>query len=183
LWFVRRVLFTLLAGLVLLSACSSSPSSSSPADPSITFAAAGRTVVAAPIQYCDVHEENCKANGKAPVSLTVASGQPVTVSAPKQIAQTPWQVAARFADTSGSQYVACSPLFAAGHQSVYTVRAAHQADRLVLIEVYQSSAVLVQEPNGDIDTPIRGTWVLTESTQGGGAKPVLPKPGDNLCSQ
>jgi hypothetical protein len=178
---VRRVLFALLAGgLVSLSACSSS-STSSTATPSMTFAAAGQTVTAVPIQYCDVHEENCKANGKAPVSLTVASGQPITVSAPKEIAQTPWQVAARFTDAKGSQYVSCSPLFAAGHQSVYTVHAAHAADRLVLIEVYQSSAVLVQEPNGDIDTPIRGTWVLTESTQG--AKPVLPKPGDNLCSQ
>lgn len=179
---MRRVLFALLTagGLLLLSACSSS----APApDLNMTFAAAGKTVTAAPIQYCDVHEENCKADGKAPVSLTVAAGQPITVSAPKEIAQTPWQVAARFTDTKGSQYVSCSPLFAAGHQSVYTVRAAHAADRLVLIEVYQSSAVLVREPNGDIDTPIRGTWVLTESTQGGGAKPVLPKPGDNLCSQ
>jgi Protein of unknown function (DUF2771) len=180
---VRRVLFALLAagGLVLLSACSSSSTPS--ANPTMTFAAAGQTVTAAPIQYCDVHEENCKADGKAPVSLAVGSGQPVTITAPAGVAQTPWQVAARYQDANGSQYVSCSPLFAAGHQTAYTVHAAHPADNLVLIEVYQASATLEQEPNGDVDTPIRGTWVLTASTQGGGSKPVLPKPGDNLCSQ
>jgi hypothetical protein len=179
---VRRVWFALLTagGLLSLAACSSSSASG---NPSITFAASGKTVTAAPIQYCDVQEQNCQADGGASVSLSVGSGQPVTVSAPADVAKTPWQVAARFADTGGSQYVACSPLFAAGHQSAYTVHAAHAADRLVLIEVYQASATLEQQPDGDVDTPIRGTWVLTASTQGNATKPVLPKPGDNLCSQ
>lgn len=175
---VRRVFLALLlaGGLVGLAACSAS-------DPVITFASAGTTVTAQPIQYCDVQEQHCQADGSAPVGLTVPAGKPVQVSAPKEVADTPWQVAARFADSTGGQYVSCSPLFAAGQQSAYTVHAQHAGDRLVLIEVYQASATLVRQPDGDVSTPIRGTWVLTADTRGGPTGHVLPKPGDNLCTQ
>ncbi|HEX5403435.1 MAG TPA: DUF2771 family protein [Pseudonocardiaceae bacterium] len=166
--------------LVLLSACSSSSGS---ANPTITFVANGNSVAAGPIQYCDVQERNCEADGGASVSLSVPAGRTVQVSVPKEVASTPWQVAARFADAKGTEYASCSRLFAANSASAYTVRAPQAGDHLVLIEVYQSSATLVQEPNGDIDTPIRGTWVLTAGTRGNASKPVLPKPGDNLCNQ
>ncbi len=163
-------------GLIGLSACSVP-------NPNITFFSSGKAVTALPIQYCDVQEQHCAANGKAPVSLQVISGQPVQVSAPAEVADTPWQVAARYQDSSGSQYVACSPLFVAGNQFAYTVHAPHAGDQLVLIEVYQASATIVQLPDGDIATPIRGTWVLTANTPGSPIKAVLPKPGDNLCTQ
>jgi hypothetical protein len=175
---VRRVLFALLAAgcLVLLSACSVP-------DPDITFFSSGRTVTAKPLQYCDLDEEHCQANGDASVSLSVIAGEPVQVSAPAEVAGSPWQVAARYRDASGSEYVSCSPLFTAGDQYAYTVHAPHGGDQLVLIEVYQASATIVALPNGDIATPIRGTWVLTANTQGATNNPVLPKPGDNLCAQ
>jgi Protein of unknown function (DUF2771) len=172
---VRRVLFALLAagGLAVLSACSVP-------NPDITFFSSGTAVTAKPIQYCDVQEEHCQADGSAPVSLNVISGEPVQVSAPHDVAESPWQVAARFQSSTGSQYVACSPLFSAGQRYAYTVHAPHAGDQLVLIEVYQASGTLVQLPDGEVATPIRGTWVLTAGAQG---SPVLPKPGDNLCSQ
>jgi hypothetical protein len=172
------VLLVLVAvgGLIGLSACSAP-------DPNITFSSAGTTVTARPIQYCDVNEQHCAADGRAPVSLRVGSGRPVQVSAPAEVGSTPWQVAARYQAASGSQYVSCSPLFMAGKQFAYTVHAQHPDDRLVLIEVYQASATIEQLPNGDIATPIRGTWVLTADTPGSPIKAVLPKPGDNLCSQ
>lgn len=175
---VRRVLLVLLAvgGLVGLSACSVP-------NPNITFFSSGTTVTAAPIQYCDVEEQHCQADGKAPVRLTVVPGQPVQVSAPAPVASTPWQVAARFRDSAGSDYVSCSPLFVAGKQFAWTVHAPHAGDQLVLIEVYQASATLVQLANGDLETPVRGTWVLTAETVGSPVNAVLPKPGDNLCAQ
>ena len=175
---MRRVLLALLAagGLAVLSACSVP-------DPVITFFSSGTAVTAKPIQYCDVQEQHCQANGAAPVGLDVISGQPVQVSAPQEVADSPWQVAARFQDSTGGQYVSCSPLFAAGDRYAYTVHAPHAGDQLVLIEVYQASGTLVQLANGEVATPIRGTWVLTANTQGSPVNHVLPKPGDNLCTQ
>lgn len=159
------------AGLLGLSACSVP-------NPDITFFSSGRSVTAAPIQYCDISERDCRADGRAPVSLQVISGRPVQVSAPAEVADAPWQVAARYRQANGSEYVSCSPLFVAGQRYAYTVNAPHAGDRLVLIEVYQASATVVRLPDGDIATPIRGTWVLTANGQ-----TVLPKPGDNLCAQ
>ena len=175
---MRRVLLVLLAagGLAVLSACSAP-------DPVITFFSSGTSVTARPIQYCDVQEQHCQADGAAPVGLDVHSGQPVRVSAPQEVADSPWQVAARFRDPNGSQYVSCSPLFAAGARHAYTVHAPHAGDRLVLIEVYQASGTLVRSANGDVATPIRGTWVLTANTRGSPVHRVLPKPGDNLCTR
>lgn len=171
---MRRVLFALsvVGGLILLSACSVP-------DPSITFFSSGASVAVAPIQYCDINEEHCQADGTAVRSLAVTSGKPVQISAPAQVANSPWQVAARFTDATGTQYVACSPLFQPGVQFAWTVHPQHTRDRLVLIEVYQASATLEQLPNGDLETPIRGTWVLTAAS----GSTVLPKPGDNLCGQ
>jgi hypothetical protein len=172
---VRRVLFAALAvgGLALMSACSVP-------NPNITFFSSGKSVTAKPLQYCDLNEEHCQANGGASVSLAVRTGQPVQVSTPDEVATSPWQVAARYKDAKGSEYVSCSPLFTAGDQYAYTVHAQHGGDQLVLIEVYQASATIVQLPNGDIATPIRGTWVLTAEAANNA---VLPKPGDNLCAE
>lgn len=176
---MRRVLLALLAagGLVLLSACSVP-------NPDITFFSSGHSVSVAPIQYCDAQENHCQADGGAAATLSVISGQPVQISAPQEVASTPWQIAARYRDANGSEYVSCSPLFAAGSRFAYTVHPPQAGDQLVLIEIYQSSAVLEELPNGDTANPVRGTWVLEASTQGAPASaPVLPKPGDNLCVQ
>lgn len=172
------MLLSLLAagGLVALSSCSVP-------DPRITFFSSGRSVSAAPIQYCDVQDQHCNANGSAAVSLTVVPGQPVQISVPQEVANTPWQVAARFKDANGTDYAACSPLFKVGQQFAYTVYAPHAGDQLVLIEIYQSSGTITMTASGDIYTPVRGTWVLTANTQGAPSNTVLPKPADNLCSQ
>jgi Protein of unknown function (DUF2771) len=174
---MRPVLLAVLAvgGLVGLTACSSSSSSS---DPQITFSTSGSTVSASPIQYCDVHEQNCTSDGTAPAVVKVPAGATVQVKAPQSVASTPWQVAARFHGSTGNEYVSCSPLFGAGKASQYTVSPAAAGDTLVLIEVYQSSAVLQKNPDGVHTTPVRGTWVLTDKS---GTSAVLPQPGDNLC--
>ncbi|HVV19820.1 MAG TPA: DUF2771 family protein [Pseudonocardiaceae bacterium] len=174
---MRRVLFALVAvgGLIGLSACSVP-------NPDITFYSSGRSVTAAPIQYCDVREEHCAADGSAAASLTVIPGQPVQISVPQEVANTPWQVGARFRDASGSEYASCSPLFSVGQRYAYTVYAPHAGDQLVLIEIYQSSGTLAMTPDNQVYMPIRGTWVLTANTQGAAANTVLPKPGDNLCA-
>lgn len=171
---MRSVLAILaVGGLVGLAACSS------PSDPEITFATSGATVSAAPIQYCDVHEQNCRSDGSAPAVVSVPAGASVQIQAPQEVSSTPWQVAARFHGTkSGNDYASCSPVFAAGRQKQYTV-VPPKNDQLVLIEVYQSSAVLQKNPDGVFSTPVRGTWVLTNKAKDNSS--VLPQPGDNLC--
>lgn len=173
--FVRRIVLVALAagGLGLVSACSVP-------DPRISFFADGTTVSAMPIQYCDIQEQNCRANGGAPVSLAVRDDRPVQISAPAEVARSPWQVAARYRGRDGGEFVACSPLFAAGSRFAYTVNSPRSGAALVLIEVYQASGTLIETPDGEVQTPIRGTWVLTAANT---AEQVLPKPGDNLCTQ
>lgn len=168
---MRRLLLPLLAvgGLLFLSGCSAPV-------PDITFFSSGASVTVAPLQYCDLRAEHCAANGSAAGALTVIPGRPVQVSAPGEVATSPWQVAARFRGANGAEYVACSPLFTNGQQYAYTVTAPHAGDQLVLIEVIQASATLLQDAAGNIFTPARGTWVVTA-----GGNEVLPKPGDNLC--
>jgi hypothetical protein len=176
---MRRVLLSLAAavgGLVVLSSCSVP-------NPEITFFSSGHSITVAPIQYCDVQDQHCTANGAAAASLTVIPGQPVQVSVPQEVADTPWQVAARFRDASGSEYASCSPLFSVGQRYAYTIYPPHTGDQLVLVEIYQSSGTLAMTSAGDVYTPVRGTWVLTANTQGAPANTVLPKPADNLCSQ
>jgi hypothetical protein len=170
----RGVLLLLLAvgAVPVLSSCSTP-------NPDMTFFASGTSVSVAPVQYCDRLERHCAANGDAAASLTVRGADPVQISAPEEVAATPWQVAARFKGANGDEYVSCSPLFPAGQRYAYTVTPPRAGDQLVLIEVYQISATMFQMPNGDIVTPARGTWVLTANT---GGQRVLPKPGDNLCS-
>lgn len=168
------LLAVLVAGLVGAAACSSSSSD----NPRITFTMAGNTVSADPIQYCDVHEQHCTGDGAAPVVLNVPVGAAVQVTAPPSVSSTPWQVAARFHGVkSGNDFASCSPVFSPGRQSRYTV-VPPNGDQLVLIEVYQSSAVLNKNPDGVFTTPVRGTWVLTNRT---GNTSILPQPGDNLC--
>jgi hypothetical protein len=169
---IRVVLLPLLACLGLVVAgCSTPP-------PAFTFYAGSASVRVPPTQYCDITGlRNCQANGRAATAVAVPDNQVVQVSAPEQVASTPWQVAAEYHNVNGSSYVACSPLFRANQQYAYTVRAP-AGDQLVLIAVYQSSISLVPLTNGGFAALARGTWVLTNN---GNGAPVLPKAGDNLC--
>ena len=134
---MRRValgVIAAVAGLLLLSGCTAPI-------PDVTFYSSGHSVAAAPLQYCDSQLQHCLAHANPPVFLTVAPGALVQVSAPVDFRTTPWQVAARYRDGQGKEYVACSALFTGGNQLAYTV-APPPGDQLVLIEVYQVAALI-----------------------------------------
>jgi hypothetical protein len=170
---LRVALLPLLACLGLVAAgCSTPP-------PAFTFFAGNASVQVRPTQYCDIALRNCQANGQAATAVSVPDNQVVQVSAPESVATTPWQVAAEYHNGNGNTYVSCSPLFAASQQYAYTVRAP-AGNQLVLIVVYEIAGSMELLPNGSLAVLARGTWVLTNNSNG---KPVLPKPGDNLCQQ
>jgi hypothetical protein len=178
---VRRLVLviTAVAGLSVLSGCSSS-ALSVPAPPDVTFASGGHSVAGAPLQYCDAQLKNCLAHANPPVFLTVAPGAVVQVKAPAAFEKTPWQVAARYRDGQGKEYVACSTVFTGGGQLTYTVTPP-RGEVLVLVEVYQVAAVLGASTNAqDVTFANSGVWSLV-ATPPAGQQPELPKLGDNLC--
>jgi hypothetical protein len=174
--FVRRVLMGVIAavaGLLVLSACTAPI-------PDVTFASGGHSVAAAPLQYCDSQLKNCIAHANPPVFLSITPGKPVQVSVPAALGKTPWQVAARYKDKQGKEYVACSSVFTDGSRLAYTVTppAGYQ---LVLIEVYQVAALIGISTNAQqVTFANSGVWSLV-ATPPAGQQPELPKLGDNLC--
>jgi hypothetical protein len=173
--FVRRVVVGLIAavaGLLLLSGCTKPI-------PDVTFYTSGHSVAAAPLQYCDSTLQHCLPHANPPVFLGVTPGQPVQVSAPVEFRTTPWQVAARYRDGQGKEFVACSALFANGGQLAYTVRPP-TGYQLVLIEVYQVAALIGLGGNQQVTFADSGVWSLV-ATPPAGQQPELPKLGDNLC--
>ena len=173
---MRRVVvavITAAAGLLALSACTAPV-------PDVTFYASGHSVAAAPVQYCDAEFKHCLPHANAPVFLTLTPGDPVQVSAPDEFRTTPWQVAARYRDGQGKEFVACSSVFTNGSRLAYTVTPP-TGYQLVLIEVYQVSAVIgITANEQNVEFANSGVWSLV-ATPPAGQQPELPKLGDNLC--
>jgi hypothetical protein len=171
---VRRILLCVVAavaGLAVLSGCSTPI-------PDVTFFSSGHSVSAAPLQYCDATVKHC-APSAAPTFLTVAPGKPVQVSVPDEVAATPWQVAARFRDAKGQEYVSCSTVFGSGTRYAYSVLPP-TGYQLVLVEVYSISANIAMTQTGQVIFQNSGVWSLVANPTAG-QQLELPKPGDNLC--
>jgi hypothetical protein len=148
--------------------------------PDVTFYTSGHSVAAAPLQYCDAHLQHCLAHANPPVFLSVRPGEPVQVSAPEEFRTTPWQVAARYRDGQGKEYVACSTLFTDGTRLAYTVTPPTGYE-LVLVEVYQVAALIgIGSDPAHVTFANSGVWSLV-ATPAAGQQPELPKLGDNLC--
>jgi len=170
---VRRiVLGVLVGGLLLVGGCSTPI-------PDVTFYSSGHSTAAPPLQYCDATLRSCMPHANPPVFLSVTPGNPVQVSVPVEFTNTPWQVAARYRDRQGKEFVACSTLFANGTRLAYTVTPPN-GYQLVLIEVYQVSAVIGITAQQQVFFQNSGVWSMVANPPAG-QQPELPKPGDNLC--
>jgi hypothetical protein len=175
---VRRLL-VIVAGLLGLCACSA-PAPAQPSVPDVTFATGGHSVAAQPLQYCDARLQHCLGHANPPVFLVVPAGAPVRISVPAQFHPTPWQVAARFRDTQGKEYVSCSAVFPPGTQQGYTVTPP-KGYQLLLIEVYQVSATVGAGSDPQhVTFANSGVWSMVVRPPAG-QQPELPKLGDNLC--
>jgi hypothetical protein len=146
------------AVLLLAAGCGADP-------PQVTFTAAGTTVSARPAQYCDVKLTECTDDGGATVQLAVPAGTPLQVAVPDEIAQAPWHVVFSYRDGTGQEVDARGPVLAA-KQRDYTLTLPQPTDRLVTAQVQQfGPAPRINEQSGEVEFPVRGSWVL--NTPGG----------------
>ena len=150
----RRLL--LVAVLLLAAGCGTDP-------PTVTFTAAGTTVTARPAQYCDLKLSDCSADATATVQLTVPPGTPVQVAVPDDVSTAPWHVVFSYRDTTGQQVDARSPVLTK-KEHVYTLTLPEGADRLITAQVQQfGPAPRINEQTGEVEFPVRGSWVLNAS--------------------
>ena len=134
------------------------------APPEVTFTAAGTTVTARPSQYCDLRLTDCTDDAAASVQLAVPAGTPLQVAVPDGVAEAPWHVVFSYRNAAGEQVDARSPLFPATQQHDYMLTLPEPTDRLVTAQVQQfGPAPQVNEDTGEIEFPVRGSWVLNTS--------------------
>ncbi|HEY3260622.1 MAG TPA: DUF2771 family protein [Pseudonocardiaceae bacterium] len=150
----------ILAVLVALTTLTAACTGRDDTPPRVTFSAAGNTAVAGPTQLCDVQVQNCTADPKAAVVLRVPRGQPLEISVPKAIGETPWLVVFGYRTGSGEKVSARSDVFASNERHAYTLVLPDADAQLETAEVQQLGGTLIQGRDG-IDFPTRGTWVLS----------------------
>jgi hypothetical protein len=174
---VPRRLLALPVAALLLAGCGGqdAPPPAETAPPQVTFAAAAATAVARPAQYCDLRLTDCAGDPAAPVALAVPPGTPVVVTVPPEIAETPWQVVFSYRDATGAQIDQRSPVFAPDSPDLgvapdgvgrsWTLTLPDPDGELVTAEVQQYGPPPQANPEtGEIDFPIRASWVLTTAT-------------------
>lgn len=146
---VRVLAGCVLAGTVL-TGCGQDP------PPEVTFTVGDRSAQTGPIRHCDVELTECEENDSAVAVLPVPVGQPVRISVPDSIAQTPWQVVFRYhkgAEQTGGR----SEVFGPGTRSDFTLQVPGSG-ALESLEVQQYGAPDLAGKERSF--PIRAVWVL-----------------------
>ena len=153
---MRRFALLLAAAGVTLAGCAA------PAPPTVTFYAAGKTVVTGPAQHCDVQVENCSADPDAHAVLRVPPGSPLQISVDSHVGETPWQVVFRYRDAAGTPIEGRSAVFyGESKRLAYTLRLPATSAQLETVEIQQFGGVLAARQDGGVDFITRGTWVLS----------------------
>jgi uncharacterized protein YceK len=149
---VTRLVALLVVPLVLLAGCSSTP-------PEVVFTAGAASATAGPTQYCDDENVNCQNFPEAPVDLPVPPGTPLEVAVPPEIAGTPWQIVFSYRTAAGEPVDERTAVQV--DRDSYVLQLAPDA-RLLIAEVQQfGPAPEVDPQTGELQFPIRASWVLT----------------------
>ena len=128
--------------------------------PMVTFATDATVVQARPTQYCDLKLRDCASDAKAPVRLLVPPGASLRVQVPDTVATTPWVVVFSYRDATGAQSDARSKVFAPNERRDYTLELPAPTDQLVTAQVQQYGPPPEAAPNGELQFPVRSSWVL-----------------------
>lgn len=155
---LRRIAPTLVAVLLVSSCGIGSP-------PRVDFTAGASTVAAKPAQYCDLELTVCDDDATAPVELPVPAGTALRIEVPDEIAETPWHVVFRYRDAAGEQIDSRSAVFTPGQRAEYVLELPAPTDRLLVAQVQQFGPAPQPDPTtGELDFPIRASWVLVAAT-------------------
>lgn len=129
--------------------------------PEVTFAAGDATAVATPTQYCEDDFVTCSNDAAAPVDLAVPAGTPLVVEVPQAVRETPWQLVYSYRDGAGEQVDERSTVLV--DQPGFTLELPADA-RLLVAQVQQYGPPPVVNPEtGEVEFPIRSSWVLLAS--------------------
>lgn len=151
----RHALPLLLVAALLVSGCGSDE------PPLVTFGVAGQERSTGPTQYCDLQLRDCKGDAGAEVTLPVPVGTNVRIHVPDEVSQAPWHVVFSYRSSAGQQVDDRSPVFAPTRQQDYTLVLPAATDQLVTAQVQQFGPAPAMNPQtGEIEFPVRGTWVL-----------------------
>jgi hypothetical protein len=147
------------AAVLVLAGCGTS------APPNVTFDVAGNSLTAAPTQFCDNQLQNCKDDANARLTAALPPGTPVTVTVPEEISSAPWQVAFSYLGPDGrTRTDGRSPIAAPGSKTDFTLTLPDPRDRLLTAQVQLFGPAPTQDPaTGQINFPVRATWVLVAS--------------------
>jgi len=130
--------------------------------PQVDFIAGTASIQTGPTQYCDLQMTDCRNDATAPVTLPVPPGTALQVQVPDEIADTPWQVVFTYRDAAGAQADGRSPVFAATERHDYALQLPTPTDRLLTAQVQQyGPPPQANADTGEIEFPIRASWVLT----------------------
>ncbi|WP_020669980.1 DUF2771 family protein [Amycolatopsis nigrescens] len=130
------------AAALVLAGCST------PGPPQVTFFADGNTVEAAPMIHCDAKVQKCEQNDGAKAQLKVRAGQPVQISVPSEVAETPWVVNVQYTNAKGELQPVKQETFTNGKQFAYTASANGSDGQLVVVEVQQLGAAYAADESG-----------------------------------
>ncbi|MFC5995490.1 DUF2771 family protein [Pseudonocardia hispaniensis] len=152
----RRLFPALLATVAaLLAGCGSE------APPKVTFTVNGQERTTGPTQYCDLKLADCSADAAAEVHLPVPPGTPVRIAVPQEVSATPWHIVFSYHRPDGQQVDGRTPVFAPNSQRDYTLVLPDPGDTMITAQVQQfGPAPVANEQTGEIDFPVRGSWVL-----------------------
>ncbi|EIF00617.1 MULTISPECIES: DUF2771 family protein [Saccharomonospora] len=157
----RSVVALTAAGAAVLTGCSA------PHPPEVTFYADGDSVQALPLSYCDALLTACDTDGE-PVTLDARPGQPVQISVPAEIAETPWLVIVQSAAPDGTLLPMQQEVFTDGTRHAHTVVPETPEHQPLVVEVQQLGAAYAVDENdqpimdeqGSPQLVVRGVWSL-----------------------
>jgi hypothetical protein len=157
----RSVVALVAAGAAVTTGCSA------PQPPEVTFYTDGDSVTARPLSYCDALLTECDTDGD-PVTLKSRPGQPVQISLPSEISETPWLVIVQSAAPDGTLLPMRQEVFTDGTRHAHTVIPETPEHQTLVVEVQQLGAAYavdeqdtpILDERGEPQLVVRGVWSL-----------------------
>jgi uncharacterized protein DUF2771 len=154
---VRKLLVVV---LLVLAGCSSNEPAPAVPQPKVDFMIAGKKTTAKPFLYCDVKVEDCRRDNAAMLKLPVPPDTPVTVTVPKEVAETPWSVVIQYVTATGEQKAPVTvATFSPGKETTFEALPPDAGAQLQTVEVKQAGGVMIEGETGP-EPVTRAAWSL-----------------------